>query len=131
MDNPVSVRRGQCIGELGALIEDFVGRETGPSQLFAPRTAFNVLINNKAAVTLLDKVIDSGDTWMAQGGSGMSFGGKSAGQLGVVTSIGPQHLQGDYTIQACVISPQNHPHTTAADFLLHLVPAVYQLIQHG
>jgi hypothetical protein len=109
MDNPVSVRRGQCVGELGARIEDFVRREAGPSQLFAPRAAFNVFINNKAALTLFNKVTDSGDTWMAQGGSGAGFDGKSAAQLGVVTSIGPQHLQSDYTIQACVISTQNHP----------------------
>ena len=130
MDNPVTVRGGQCVGELGARIEDFVRREAGPNQLFAPCASFNVFVNNKAALTVLDKVIDSGDTWMTQGGSRAGFRGKSTAQLGVVTRIGPQHLQSDYTIQACVISAQNNPHTTAANFLLHLVPAVYELIRH-
>ena len=52
-------------------------------------------------------------------------------QLGVVSRIGRKHLQGNYAIQAGVIGAQNHPHTTTANFLLHLVPAVYELIQHG
>jgi hypothetical protein len=68
---------------------------------------------------------------MAQGGSCTGFGCKSTAQVGVVTCIGPQHLQSNNTIQARVISAQNHPHTTAANFLFHFVPAVYQFTQHG
>jgi len=76
MDNPVTVRRGQGVGELGTSIEDFVRGEAGPSQLFAPCAAFHVLIDNKAPLALLDKIINSGDTWMAQGGSCAGFGRK-------------------------------------------------------
>jgi hypothetical protein len=131
MDNPVTVRRDQCVGELDTRIEDFVRREAGPSQLVPPCAAFNELINNKAPLTLLDKVIHGGDTWMAQGGSCAGFGSEPTAQLGVVSSIGRQNLQGNYTIQAGVIGAQNHPHTTTANFSLHLVPALYELIQHG
>ena len=83
MDNPVTVRRSQCVGELGARIEDFFRREARPSEFFAPCAAFHVLIDNKAALTLLDKVIDSSDTWVAQSGSCASFGCKPTAQLGV------------------------------------------------
>jgi hypothetical protein len=68
---------------------------------------------------------------MTQGGSCAGFGCEPTAQLGVASSIGRQHLQGNYTIQAGVIGAQNHPHTTTASFLLHLVTAVYELIQHG
>src|ERR1700682_2241803 len=131
MDNPVTVRRGQGVSELGTSIEDLFRREAGPSQLFAPCAAFNELINNKAPLTLLDKVIHGGDIWMTQGGSCAGFGCEPTAQLGVVSSIGRQNLQGNYTIQAGGIGAQNPPHTTTANFSLHLVPALYELIQHG
>ena len=95
MDNPVTVRRDQCVGELGTRIEDFLRRETGPGQLFAPGAAFHVLINNKAPLTLVDKVVHSGDAWMAQCRGCTGFGCKPTAQLGVVASIGRQHLQGN------------------------------------
>ena len=131
MDNPVTVRRGQGVGELGTGIEDFVRGEAGPSQLFAPGAAFHVLIDNKAPLALLDKVIHSGDTWMTQGGSCSGFGCEPMAQLRVVGRIGRKHLQGNETIQARVIGAQNNSHTTASNFPLHLVPAPYELIQHG
>ncbi len=131
MDNPVTMRRGQCVGELDTGIEDLVRREAGPSQLFAPCAALNVLIDNEALFTLLDKVINCGDTWMAQRGSCAGFGSESTAQLGVVSSIGPQHFQGNNTIQARVISAQNHSHTTAANFLLYFVSADNEFTQHG
>jgi len=79
----------------------------------------------------LDKIINSGDTWMAQGGSCASFGCKPTAQFGVVSRIGRKHLQGNETIQVRVIGAQNDSHTTAPNFTLHLVPALYELIQHG
>ncbi len=131
MDNPVTVRRGQGVGELGTGIEDFVHREAGPSKLFAPGAAFHVLIDNKASLAPLDKIINSSDTWMAQGGSCAGFGRKAKAQLRVVSRIGWKHLQGNEAIQARVIGAENDSHTAAANFPLHLVPAIYKLIQHG
>ncbi len=95
MDNPAAVRRDQRVGELGTRIEDFVRREAGPSQLFTSCAAFNVLIDDEAPLTLLDKVIHGGNTGVAQGRRRAGFGGKPTAQLGVVTSIGWQHLQGN------------------------------------
>ncbi len=131
MDNPVTVRSGQGVGKLGTGIEDFFRRETGQSKLFAPGAAFHILIDNKTPLAPLDKIINSGDAWMAQGGSCAGFGCKPTAQLGVVSRIGRKHLQGNETIQARVIGAQNDSHTTAPNFPLHLVPALYELIQHG
>ncbi len=68
---------------------------------------------------------------MAQGGSCAGFSRKPMAQLRVVSRIGRKHLQGNETIQARVIGAQNNSHTTASNFPLHLVPAPYELIQHG
>src|ERR1700722_20210721 len=124
MDNPVLVRCGQGVGELGTALEDFVRGEAGPSQLFAPGAAFHVLIDNKAPLALLDKVIHSGDTWMTQGRSCAGFSCEPMAQLGVVSRIGRKHLQGNETIQAGVIGAQNDSHTTTSNFPLNLVPAL-------
>src|SRR5882762_9611317 len=103
MDNPVTVRRGQGVGELGISIEDFVRGEAGPIQLFALGAAFYVLIDNKAPLVLLDKVIYSGDIWMVQGGSCAGFGRKLMAQLRVVSRIRWKHFQGNEMIQVRVI----------------------------
>jgi hypothetical protein len=68
---------------------------------------------------------------MAQSGGCASFGCKATAQFGVATSIGRQHLEGNYTMQMGVIRAQNHSHTAAANFLLDPVPADYEFTQHG
>jgi hypothetical protein len=88
MDDSVAVRCDQCVGELRTTVKDLIGREPGPRQRFAPCTAFNVFINNKAPLTLLNKVIYSGDAWVIQSGGCGGFGRKATAQFGVATSIG-------------------------------------------
>jgi len=131
MDDSVAVRCDQSVGELSTSTEDLIRREAGPRQRFASCTAFNVFINNKAPLTLLNKVIYSGNARMAQSGGCASFGCKATAQFGVATSIGRQHLEGNYTMQMGVIRAQNHSHTAAANFLLDPVPADYEFTQHG
>src|SRR6516162_5883980 len=98
MDYSVAVRCDQCVGELRTTIEGLIRRESRPRQRFAPRRAFNVFINNKAALTLVNKVIYSGNTRMVQRRGCAGFGRKPMVQFGVAVSIERQHLEGNSTM---------------------------------
>src|SRR6266566_9074354 len=114
VDDPLSVGRVQCVGDLNAEIEQPLGLQRPSCNEVLKGLPLQELHDDKVLSLVLADLMDRANIGMIQGGSCPRFTLKSLQRLMIGRELIGQELQSDVAAQTQVFGLIDHTHATAA-----------------
>ena len=115
------MRLVQGIGYFDGDLQDLIEWQRALNQPLRQRLAFQILHDQVMSALLLADVIESADVGVLQAGDSVCFALEPLAQLGVITQMTGQDLDGNKTIQARVASFIHLAHASRADLGENLI----------
>ena len=107
----VGLRQG--VADLDAVFQRLRQRERAIVQTIRQCSPFQVLHNEEGRPILFAHVVKRADVWMAESGNAACFLEEA---LATGTFVGPEYLDGDSPIEACVPRAVDLAHATGAEY---------------
>src|ERR1035438_10434119 len=115
MNDAGLVRGGERAAGLDGVVER-LGKGEGPSvDLLAEGLAIDEFSSDERDIAGLPDVVDGDDVGVVESGSGTGFLSETENPLGVLCRLGREQLQGDFAIEASVLSEVDFAHAAPSE----------------